>query len=88
MSDIESQPNEILHLYQEIWRAPVAIMPVADLAEQCAEAAQKIAAAQLGYAQAAISMNAKLCTFWLDKTADASPIHVARDEQARDRETA
>jgi hypothetical protein len=85
MSEIESRPNEILHLCQEFWRAPQNLLPGQTFAEQCAQAGQTMLAAQVAYAQAAMNMNAKIFGMWFDNTQDASPIHVAEDEKARER---
>jgi hypothetical protein len=85
MSDIESRPTETLHLCQPFWRAPQDLLSSQTFAAQCAQAGQTMLAAQVAYAQAAMNMSAKIFGMWFDNTQDASPIHVAEDEKARER---
>jgi len=75
MSQIENRPNEILHVYQEFWRAPESLLPSWEFAEQMSKTVQDIVAAQISWAQAVMSVNARLMEFWLPKTNEAGPVH-------------
>ncbi len=88
MSEIENQPNDILHAYQEFWRLPQSFLPGQSFAEHFAATGQSLVTAQLAFIRAAMGMNAKMFEIWFTRSEDASPIHVAEDEAIRNRKAA
>lgn len=76
MSEPANQTNELLHIYQDWFRAPQNFLPSQHFTETVTAAARGFVEAQTAYLQAMMSMNAKILEAVFDKSEAAADQHL------------